>query len=158
MHLCLRTQHGGGRYRTPTSRFGVRDSTPRPPRPLKYILIYGTKGHYILPLSDLSKTVIVMTRIPRMIHGIVKVLVSLWFYYLTRPSRKRIRVTKTPLTPHLYIVKLGFTEGIHYFLIFALKHRLWVRLNRLSVSTIYVLSKNKKNITFFHLKIIIFQP
>ena len=80
-----------------------------------------------------SKTVIVMTRIPRMIHGIVQVLVSLWFYYLTRPSRKRIRVTKTPLTPHLYIVKLGFTEGIHYFLIFALKHRLWVRVRTASV-------------------------
>ena len=59
------------------------------------MLTCGTKGHYILPLSDLSKTVIVMT----MIHGIVQVLVSLWFYYLTRPSRKRVRVTKTPLHP-----------------------------------------------------------
>ena len=77
MRLCLRTQHGGGSHRTPTSRFGVRDSTPRPPRPLKYMLTCGTKGHYILPLW----TVIVMTRIPRMIHGIVQVLVSLWFYY-----------------------------------------------------------------------------
>ena len=133
MHLCLRTQHGGGRYRTPTSRFGVRDSTPRPPRPLEYMLTCGTKGHYILPLLNLSKTVIVMTRIPRMIHGIVQVLVSLWFYYLTMPSRKCIRVTKTPLTPHLYIVKLGFTEGIHYFLFFALKHRLWVRVRTASV-------------------------
>ena len=123
MHLCLRRQHGGSRYRAPTSRFGVRGSTPRPPRPLEYMLTCGTKGHYILPLSDLSKTVIVMTRIPRMIHGIVQVLVSLWFYYLTRQSRKRI-----PLIPHLYIVKLAFTEGIHYFLIFALKHRLWVRV------------------------------
>ena len=132
MHLCLRTQHSGGRYRTPTSCFGVRDSTTRPPRPLEYMLTCGTKGHYILQLSDLSKTVIIMTRIPRTIHGIVQVLVSLWFY-LTRPSRKRIRVTKTPLTPHLYIVKLGFTEGIHYFLIFALKHRLWVRVITASV-------------------------
>ena len=135
MHLCLRTQQGGGRYRTPASRFGVRDSTTRPPRPLEYMLTCGTKGHYILPLSDLSKTVIVMTRIPCMIHGIVQVLVSLWFYYLTRPSRKRIRVTKAPPphTPHLYIVKLGFTRGIHYFLIFALKHRLWVRVRTASV-------------------------
>ena len=123
MHLCLRTQHGRGRYRTPTSRFGVRDSITRPPRPLEYMLTCGKKGHYILPLSDLSETVIVMTRIPRMIHGIVQVLVSLWLYYLTRPSRKRI-VYKDPLTPHLYIVKLGFIEGIHYFLIFALKDRL----------------------------------
>ena len=55
----------------------------------------GTKGHYILPLSDLSKTVIVMT----MIHEIVQVLVSLWFNYLTRQSRKRVRVMKTPLHP-----------------------------------------------------------
>ena len=132
MRLCLRTQHGGGRYRTPTSRFGVRDSTPRPPRPLEYMLTCGTKGHYILPLSDLSKTVIVMTRIPRMIHEIVQVLVNLWFYYLTRPSRKHIRVTKTPYTPLVYS-KLGFTEGIHYFLIFALKHRLWVRVRTASV-------------------------
>ena len=120
-------------YRTPTARFGVRDSTHRPPRPLEYMLTCGTKGHYILQLSDLSKTVIVMTRIPRMIHGIVQVhvLVSLWFYYLTRPSRKRIRVTKTPYTP--LIVKLGFIEGVHYFLIFALKHRLWVRVRTASV-------------------------
>ena len=125
--------HGGGRYRSPTSRFGVRNSTPRPPRPLEYMLTCGTKGHYILQLSDLSKTVIFMTRIPCMIHGIVQVLVSLWFYYLTRPSRKRIHVTKNPLTLHLYIVKLGFTEGIHYFLIFALKHRLWVRVRTGSV-------------------------
>ena len=135
MRLCLRTQHVGGRYRTPTSRFGVRDSTPRPPRPLEYMLTCGMKGHYILPLSDLSKTIIVMTRIPRvMIHGIVQVLVNSWFYNLTRPSRKRTRVTKTPpLTPNLYIVKLGFTEGIHYFLIFALKQRLWVRVRTTSI-------------------------
>ena len=86
MKKALRTQHGRGRYQTPTSRFGVRDSIPRPPRPLEYMLTCGTKGHYILPSSDLSKTVIVMTRIPRMIHGIVQVLVSLWLYYLTRPS------------------------------------------------------------------------
>ena len=99
MRLSLRTQHGGGRYQTKTSRFGVRDSTPRPPRQFEFMLTCGLKGHYILPLSDLSKTVIVMTRIPHMIHGIVQVLVSLWFYYLTRSSRKRIRVTKTPLHP-----------------------------------------------------------
>ena len=63
------------------------------------MLTCGTKDHYI-PLSDLSKTVIVMTRITRMIYGIVQVLVSLWFYYLTRLSRKRIRVSKTPLHPY----------------------------------------------------------
>ena len=54
-----------------------------------------------------------------------------------------------PLTPHFYIVKLGCTGVYILFLIFALKHRLWV-------PTINVLSKNKKNIIFFHLKINIF--
>ena len=122
MRLCLRTQHGGGRYRTPTSRFGVRDFTPRPPRPLEYMLTCGTKGHYILPLSDLSKTVIVMTGIPCMIHGIVQVLVSLWLYYLTRPSRKRIRVTKNPslYTPLVYS-KTGVYRGYTLFSYFCSK-------------------------------------
>ena len=47
--------------------------------------------------------------------------------------------------PHLYIYR-----GIHYFLIFALKQRLWVLVRTASrVPTIYVLSKNKKNIIFF---------
>ena len=31
-----------------------------------------------------------------------------------------------PLTPHFYILKLGFTGVYIFFLIFALKHRLWV--------------------------------
>ena len=52
--------------------------------------------------------------------------------------------------PHFYIVKLGFT-GVYIF--FALKHRLWVLVR---TPTINVLSKNKKNITIFHLKIIVF--
>ena len=45
-----------------------------------------------------------------------------------------------PLTPHFYIVKLGFTVVYIVFLIFALKHR---------IPTIYV--------TIFHLKIIVFR-
>ena len=66
-------------------------------------------------------------------------------------------ITKTspynehPLTPHFYIVKTGVYRGIHFFLIFALKHRLWVL-----VRTASVLSKNKKNITIFQLKIFMF--
>ena len=54
-----------------------------------------------------------------------------------------------PLPPHFYIVKLGF-RGVFIFLIFALKHRLWVLVRTASprrfrrVATIYVLSKNKK--------------
>ena len=50
-----------------------------------------------------------------------------------------------PNTP-LLCGKTGVYRGIHYFLIFALKHRLWVL-------TIYILSKN---ITVFHQKIVIF--
>ena len=51
---------------------------------------------------------------------------------------------------------------MQYFLIFALKHRLWVLVRTASlrrflrVPTINVLSKNKQNIRFFHLKIIVF--
>ena len=41
-----------------------------------------------------------------------------------------------------------------YILIFALKHRLWVLVR--TASLIYVLSKNKKNSTIFHLKITTF--
>ena len=48
-----------------------------------------------------------------------------------------------PLTPHFYIVKLGFTRVFIFFLIFALKHRLWVLIFE-RVPKIYVLSKNSK--------------
>ena len=69
-----------------------------------------------------------------------------------------IRITcpcnEDPFTPHFYIVKLGFT-GVLFFLIFALNHRLWVLVRTASL-TIYVLGKNKKYTTIFHLKIIIF--
>ena len=37
-----------------------------------------------------------------------------------------------PLTPHFHIVKLVFT-GVYIFLIFALKHRLWVLVRTASV-------------------------
>ena len=64
-----------------------------------------------------------------------------------------------PSVPLLYS-KTGVYRGIHLFLIFALKHRLWVLVRTASLIEAvltcthnYVLSKNK---TFFHLKIIIF--
>ena len=66
-----------------------------------------------------------------------------------------------PLTPHFYIFELGFTR-VYIFLIFALKHRLWVLVRTASVRrflrvlTSNVLSKHKKNITFCHLKNTIF--
>ena len=66
-----------------------------------------------------------------------------------------------PITPHSYIVRLRCT-GVYIFLIFALKHRLWVLVRTASVRrfqhipSIYVLSKSKKNIIIFHLKINIY--
>ena len=61
-----------------------------------------------------------------------------------------------PYTPLLYS-KIGVYRGIHIFLIFALKHRLWVLVRTASMlTTVNVLSKNKKNITISHLKIIFF--
>ena len=70
-------------------------------------------------------------------------------------------ITKTclynfdPLKPHFYVVKLGFTGVYIIFLISAQKHRLWVLVRTASlrrfqrVPTIYILSRNMKNIRFF---------
>ena len=60
-----------------------------------------------------------------------------------------------PLKIHFYIVKLGFTGVYIIFLISAKKHRLWVLVRTASarqflrVPTIYVLSRNMKNIRIF---------
>ena len=87
-----------------------------------------------------------------------------------------------PLKPHFYKVKLGFTGVYIIFLISAQKHRLWVLVRTASLTgvyivflisaqkhrllvlvrtassstTIYVLSRNMKNIRNFYLKIFIF--
>ena len=77
-------------------------------------------------------------------------------------------ITKTylynfhPLKPNFYIEKLGFTGVYIIFLISAQNHRLWVLVRTASprrfqrVPTIYVLSRNVKNIRIFHLHIFIF--
>ena len=63
-----------------------------------------------------------------------------------------LHITKTypynfdPLKPHLYIVKLGFTGVYIIFLISAQKHRLCALVR---TATIYVLSRNMKNIRIF---------
>ena len=75
-----------------------------------------------------------------------------------------IYITKTclynfnPLKPHFYTVKLGFTGVYIIFSYFCSKHRLWVLVRtasprRFCVLTIYVLSRNMKNIRIFYLKI-----
>ena len=77
-------------------------------------------------------------------------------------SGKHVRVMYTPRTPLLYS-KTGVFRGIPIFLIFAPKHRLWVLVRTASarrfkrVPTIYVLSKNKKNINIFLMKFSIFK-
>ena len=77
-------------------------------------------------------------------------------------------ITKTylynfdPLKPHFHIVKLGFTGVYIIFVISAQKHRLWVLVRTASmrrfsrVPTIYVSSRNMKNIRIFYPKIAIF--
>ena len=75
-----------------------------------------------------------------------------------RPYTFSIRITRLcdlyPLAPHFYIVIFDFTGICIIFLNFALKHRLLVLVR--ACHTIYVLSKNKKHITLFHLKIVNF--
>ena len=61
-----------------------------------------------------------------------------------------------PLKPHFYRVKLGFTGVYIIFLFSAQKHRLWVLVRIASagrfqrVPTVYVLSRNVKNIRIFN--------
>ena len=64
-------------------------------------------------------------------------------------SRKHAYIMLTPVNPTFIIVKLGFAGVYIIFLISTQKHRLWV-------PTIYVLSRNMKNIRNFYLKIFIF--
>ena len=70
-------------------------------------------------------------------------------------SRKHTFIILTPLKPHFYLVKLGFTGVYIIFLISDQKHRLWVLVRTASarqflwVPTIYVLSRNMKDIRNF---------
>ena len=51
---------------------------------------------------------------------IIKLLSQLFFRVYT--ITKTCPCNEHPLTPHFYIGKLGVYQGVHYFLIFALKH------------------------------------
>ena len=63
---------------------------------------------------------------------------------------------RPPYIPLLFS-KTGVYRGIHYVLIFALKHRLWVLVTTAVLARTHnVLSKNKKNIKKNYLKIIVF--
>ena len=58
--------------------------------------------------------------------------------------------------PLVFYSKTGVYRGIHYFLIFALKHRLWVLVRTASVYPQSVLSKNMKIVKKIQPKIVIF--
>ena len=64
-----------------------------------------------------------------------------------------------PLEPIFYVVKFGFAGiYIYYFSKFCSYNRLWILVSLESPQpTIYVLSKNKKLMTSFHLKTVILQ-
>ena len=63
-------------------------------------------------------------------------------YDTFQPSTKTCLYDFDPLKPHFYLVKTGVYRGIHYV--------------SYSCSKTYVLSRNKKNIRLFFLKIFIF--
>ena len=81
----------------------------------------------------------------------------LLYYHETRPYN-----FGSPLKPHFWIVKQGFTRSIHYLSILLKKHRLWVVVRTASrrrfywLPTIYVLSRNMKNIRIFIWKLSFF--
>ena len=89
----------------------------------------------------------------------VKAVIKMAVVTLWGESKTQCYITKTclynfvPLKPHFYIVKFGFTGVYIIFLISAQKHRLWVLVRTASAvltsTTIYVLSRNLKNIRIF---------
>ena len=66
-----------------------------------------------------------------------------------------LKITTHTKPLHVYS-KTGVYRGMHFLLIVALKHRLWVHVRTalmrrfLRVSTIFVLSKIKKKFKYFH--------
>ena len=67
---------------------------------------------------------------------------------------------RPPYTPLLYS-KIGVYRSMHYFRIFALKHRLWVLLRTSKAvltcaHNLFFEQKIKRNIKLFHMKIINF--
>ena len=91
--------------------------------------------------SSLTKNAFLISEVISIQRGSVKVA-----------SRKRL-YNFDPLKSHFYIVKLGFTGVYIIFLISAQRHRLWVLVRDGSNEyTIYVLSRNMKNVRIFCLK------
>ena len=81
--------------------------------------------------------------------GVLSVQSRKGFLYITKTCLYNVDPLKPHFKPHFYIVKLGFTRVYIIVLISAQKHRLWV-------PTIYVLSRNMKNIRIFILSFSVF--
>ena len=96
--------------------------------------------------------------INKMLLHVTRCSYCLFIHYLALSGQEALFIRITcpcntyPLIPHFYS-KAGVCRGIPIFLIFALKHRLWVLVR---VPLIYVLSKNKKNIKNLLLKMFLF--
>ena len=79
-------------------------------------------------------------------------------YFLS--IRKTCQCYEYPLIPHFYIAKLGYA-GVYLFFLFLLQNidcvpTIYLCFEQKSMSTIYVLSKNKKNIKKIQKKFFIF--
>ena len=113
-----------------------------------FLLLFKPEILIFLPISKTVKAGLCQTwsEIPKVLFSHIA---AHFFPYIQSQVhaniRKHVRVIRTPLYSILYS-KTGVCRGIPIFLIFAPKHRLWIL-------TIYVLSKNKKNIKIFQLQI-----
>ena len=104
------------------------------------------------PLNELTK--ILFFQVNQVLPSLILVL----FCHHENKSVKR----RPPYTPLLYS-ETGVYRGIHFFLIFAPKHRLLVLVRTASLTEAGLtcthnlcFEQNKKNSTIFHLKIYIF--
>ena len=119
-------------------------------------------SRWTAPLSELMNMIKLVRQYVRLdAFGIIHyvVLSHLNLANCTQPfssnCSRYIRITWPcnvyPLIPHFYLVKLGYA-GVYLFFLFLLQNIDCV-YSLEPVPTIYVLSKNKKNIIFFLLKI-----
>ena len=122
---------------------------------------YGCKDKGHLYLHLFRKQAILQTnceepaRVCRHTAATVHIMQGIFSF---NPSRKHAYI----ILYIFYIIKTGVYRGIHHFSYFCSKHMLWVLVRTASarrflrVLTIYVMSRNMKNIRVFYLKIFSF--
>ena len=121
-----------------SSRFPTRSDTKRAVQPHKIVEAdlrlcfrsgtYDSHSHILKTRSSMTGChVSVSVACSKNLYLILAVCTALVFS-ITKTSP----CNEHPLTPHFYIVKLGFT-GVCFFLIFAPKHRLWVLIRTASM-------------------------